>query len=171
MLVFSLIGILFCSLSVSTQQNSGDTESLNAQIEAARADVRADKITIINEAMKFTSQESSAFWPIYKRYSQEVSQLNDERVKLILSYADKFTTLTDADAKQMADKAFDLESRRVALKKKYYPEFNKQLSAITVTKFFQLEHRLDLLVDLKVAASLPSLLVKPVATAQTEPQK
>ena len=39
-------------------------------------------------------------------------------------------------------------------------EFNKVLSALTVTKYFQLEHRLDLLVDLKLASELPSLLVQ-----------
>src|SRR5438309_3107413 len=111
MLTLSLIAIWFWSLSASAQQTSaGDDAALNAQIEAIRADVRADKITIITEAMKFTPQESSVFWPIYKKYSQEVSQLNDERVKLILSYSDKFATLTDADAEQMATKAFELEA-------------------------------------------------------------
>ncbi|HMK30548.1 MAG TPA: hypothetical protein VK473_12750 [Terriglobales bacterium] len=139
---------------------------LNSEIESLRADLRADKLAIITEAMRFTPPESDAFWPIYKKYDLERSRLDDERVQLIKSYSDKFSGLTDADAKSMAEKSFDLESRRIDLKKKYFKEFNRRLPATTVAKFFQLEHRLDLLVDLKLASLLPSLLVKSSAGGQ-----
>jgi len=43
------------------------------------------------------------------------------------------------------------------LKKKYYKKFNKVLSALTVTKFFQLDRRVDLLMDMNVESSLPPL--------------
>jgi hypothetical protein len=39
---------------------------------------------------------------------------------------------------------------------------------LTVAKFLQLEHRLDLLVDLKIASELPALLIK--ATGKADPQ-
>lgn len=111
--------------------------------------------------MKFTPQESTAFWPIYRKYDAELTPLNNERVKLIKEYSGRFMTMTDADAKQMATQSFELESRRTDLKKRYFKEFNKQISGSTCAKFFQLEHRLDLLVDLKIASELPSLPVKP----------
>ena len=135
--------------------------SLDSYIESVRADLRADKIAIITQAMRFNDKDAAAFWPVYKKYEYDLSNLNDQRVKLIKEYAEKFITMTDADAKSMAERMFDYESRRIDLKKKYFKEFNKVLPALTVVKFFQLEHRLDLLVDLKVAADLPSLLVRP----------
>jgi hypothetical protein len=128
-----------------------------------RADMRADKVAIITDAMKFTPQESTAFWPIYKKYEFDLSKLNDGRVALIKTYADKYTTMTDADAKAMAEKSFNLESSRVDLKKQYFKEFSKAMPATTVARFFQLEHRLDLLVDLKLASELPPMLIKPAA--------
>ena len=37
--------------------------SLDSYIESLRADVRADHVAIINQAMQFNDQESKAFWP------------------------------------------------------------------------------------------------------------
>jgi hypothetical protein len=142
----------------------------NSQIEELRADLRADKTKIIAETMQFSPKESSAFWPTYKKYEAELSKLNDEQIQLIKSYAEKFNTLTDAEAKTMAEKSFDLDARRVELKKKYFNEFTKQLPATTAAKFFQLEHRLDLLIGLKVASELPSLLVKRAGSAEAPPK-
>ena len=150
--------------AVGQQPQPAPAEDLNSQIESLRADTRADKVAIITEAMRFTPQESSAFWPIYKDYESDLTKLNDGRVELIKSYAQKYTTLTDADAKQLAEQSFDLEQRRVDLKKKYFKEFNKQLPGTTVAKFFHLEHRLDLLIDVAIASQLPALLAKPPAS-------
>lgn len=174
-----LVLVIFSALSCFAQQaqqetqqaekqNAGDVDS---EIEAARADLRADKVTIIKDVMKFTPEESAAFWPIYNNYENDLKKVNDERVALVKEYADKFTTLTDADAKRMTEKNFDLEARTLDLRKKYYKEFSKKLPATTATKFFQLEHRLDLLIDLKVASELPMLLVKPATTSTPQAQQ
>jgi uncharacterized membrane protein len=146
--------------NVSRAQNN--EPSLDSYIESLRADLRADKVAIITEAMQFNDQDGKAFWPVYRKYEADVVKVNDQRVALIKSYADKFTTMTDVDAKGMIDQSLDFESRRTDVKKKYAKEFQKAgLSSSTVAKFLQLEHRLDLLVDLKIASDLPSLLIKP----------
>jgi len=165
-LVLLLMATLLNTVKTLGQASGSAQSDLTSEIESVRADMRADKVSIIKEAMQFSTKESDDFWPIYKKYEYDLSKLNDERVQLIKSYSDKFGSITDADAKSMAEKAFDLESRRIDLKKKYFKEFNKKLPATTVAKYFQLEHRLDLLVDLRLASLLPSLLVQPAAGKQ-----
>lgn len=147
------------------------SKDLDEQIESARADIRADKAEIIRDTMQFTPQESTAFWPVYDKYKTEQRGLNDQRVALAKSYAEKYTTLTDADAKQMTEKSLELDAKQLDLKKKYYREFSEKLSSTTVARFFQLEHRLDVLVDLRVASELPlmldrSLTIRPAADAK-----
>ena len=110
--ILCLAALLMISVRFSAAQTSNDAD-INSQIESLRADLRADKVKIITAAMHFTPQESAAFWPIYRKYQAELDNLNDERVQLIKSYAEKYDSLTDADAKAMSEKAFDLESRRV----------------------------------------------------------
>ena len=116
--------------------------------------------------MQFNDQEEKIFWPVYRKYEADVTKLNDQRLALIKSYSDKFVSMTDADAKAIVDQSLDFDSRRADVKKKYAREFQKAgLSSLTLAKFVQLEHRLDLLVDLKVASELPSLLIKSTGKA------
>jgi hypothetical protein len=146
---------------ISASQN--DEANLDSSIETLRADLRADKVTIITDAMKFTDSESKIFWPIYRKYEADLAKVNDGRVALIKSYAEKYESMTDADAKALIDQSLDFESRRTGVKRKYAAEFQKAgLPALTVAKFLQLEHRLDLMMDLQIASRLPSLLNKPV---------
>jgi hypothetical protein len=60
----------------------------------------------------------------------------------------------------MADRTFKYQSARVDLRKKYFKEFSKVLPVVTVVKFYQLENRLDLLINVQLAAELPPLLAR-----------
>jgi hypothetical protein len=60
----------------------------------------------------------------------------------------------------VADKFFDWETSRTQLRKSYFNKFAKATSAMTAAKFFQVEHRLDLLIDLELASEIPGLFVK-----------
>ena len=131
--------------------------SLDSSIEVVRAGVQADRVSIITAAMHFNEKDGSAFWPIYRKYEYERSTLDDRRVAVITEYAAKYPSLSDADAKAMAKTMFDCDTSLAALKKKYYKKFNAILPAYTVTKFFQLDYRLDLLMQMNVESSLPPL--------------
>jgi hypothetical protein len=156
---------LFAPLTVTVGAVAQSQDAnIDSYIESVRADLHADKVAIITKAMNFNDKDGAAFWPIYKKYSYDLSKLDDQRVQLIKEYAQNYNTLTDAQAKDMADRLFKYEGARIDLKKKYFKEFNKVLPAITVVKFFQLENRLELLVNLQLASDLPPLLARADAT-------
>ncbi len=164
----ALLTITFAMLALSPLCRAQNQEPRMAStIEVVRADIGADRAKIITEAMNFSDKDAAAFWPIYRKYEYERSTVDDRRVAVIKEYAEKYSTLTDADAKSMAERMFDCDSRLAALKKTYFKKFNKVLPALTVTKFFQLEHRIDLLVDMKVESSLPPLTL-PQETEQAK---
>ena len=147
------------------QSNGPAADSaVNAYLGSIPADLRADKAQVINDAIQFNDQDAAAFWPVYKKYQAEEARLDDQRMQLVKSYADHWTTLSDAEARELVQKSLALESRRADLRSKYFDRFNQVLPGLTVAKFFQLEHRLDLLVDLRIASELPSLLVRSAAT-------
>ena len=52
-------------------------------------------------------------------------------------------------------KALELESRRTALKEKYYTRLKSALSPKTAARFLQVENQLLMIIDLQIAASLP----------------
>lgn len=153
-----VLTITFAILMVSPVCRAQSQQpSLDTVIEAFRADMQADRATIITQAMNFSDKDAAAFWPIYRKYEFERSMVDDRRVAVIKEYAEKYSALSDGDAKAMAERMLDCESRLTELKKTYFKKFDKVLPAFTVAKFFQLEHRLDLLVDMKVESSLPPL--------------
>jgi hypothetical protein len=153
LLLVTFAMLAFCPLGRAQDQEP----TIDSAIAVARANMQAGKTTVITSAMNFNDKEGAAFWPIYKQYDYERSRLDDGRVAVIKEYAQKYPNLTDADAKAMAEKMLECDSRLAALKKKYYKKFNKVLPALTVAKFFQLERRVDLLMDMQVESSLPPL--------------
>ena len=153
----------FLSLSalvLPMEMTAQNDDHMNSYIESLRADLRADKVAIITEGMQFSNAESDAFWPVYRNYDRELVALNDDLVTLVKTYADKFGSATNTDAAAMTQKSFDIQGRRTDLKKKYYPLFAKATSPLTAAKFFQLEYRLELLFNLKLASELPALLMQ-----------
>ena len=132
-------------------------DNLNSSIELVRAGAQADRVNIITAAMNFSDKDGAAFWPLYRKYAYERSTLDDRRATVIKEYAARYPALTDSEAKEMAVKMFQCEANLAALKKKYYKKFNGILPAFVVTKFFQVEHRIDLMMDMRVEASLPPL--------------
>jgi hypothetical protein len=154
----ALLMVIFATLAFCPFGRAQDKETnIDSAIEVARANMRADRATIITQAMNFSDKEAAAFWPIYRRYEYERSGLDDRRVAVVKEYSQKYSTLTDADAKEMAERMFEYEARIAALKKKYFQKFNKVLPALTVAKFFQLDRRVDLLMDMNLESSLPPL--------------
>ena len=154
----ALLMIMFAMLAFCSFASAQDQEpNIDSKIAVARANMRADRSTIITTAMNFSEKEAAVFWPIYRQYEYERSKVDDGRVAVIKEYAQKYPSLTDAEAKRMAEQMLDCESRLAALKKKYYKKFSKVLPALTVAGFFQLDRRVDLLMDMNVESSLPPL--------------
>lgn len=129
-------------------------------IELIRGDLQKDKVAIIGAAMNFSADEASAFWPIYKNYEGELGKVGDQRLALIKDYAANFMTMTDDKAKELAEKAMDIEQQRFALKKKCFDELAKGVSPIIAARFLQVENQLNTILDLQIAQEIP-LIQKP----------
>jgi len=151
MVTFAMLA--FCPLGHSQDQEP----TIDSTIAVVRAHMQADRTVLITTGMNFTDKEGAAFWPIYQQYNHERSMLDDRRVAVIKEYTQKYPTLTDTEAQAMAEQMLECDYRLAALKKKYYKKFNKVLPALTVAKFFQLERRIDLMMDMQVESSLPPL--------------
>jgi hypothetical protein len=154
-IVLSIWASLGPQAPVPADQRQDTALNLSAYAELLRQDVRTMKVAIITEVVGFTEEEDRAFWPIYREYDLEMSNLADERVRMIRDYAANFESITDERAASLAATALDLEARRNAAKAKCYERVKTALSPRTALRFLQVEHQLQLLVDLQIAAALP----------------
>jgi hypothetical protein len=129
--------------------------NLREYILLLRKDVNTQKAQIVGQVMQFDAEDAAKFWPIYRDYEAELNKLNDQRVANIQEYAQSYTTMTDEKADELIKNAMSFQKQRNELLGKYYEKVRQELGAITAARFMQVEHQLLLIIDLKIASSLP----------------
>jgi hypothetical protein len=124
-------------------------------IELLRTDVSAQAQALMDAGMQLPETEATTFWPIYREYGLERSQWGDRRLALIKSYADKYETLTEQDAKQLGEEWFKVQEDRLKLWKKYYQRVSKNVSPSVAARFIQIESQINMLIDIQIAQEIP----------------
>jgi hypothetical protein len=131
--------------------------STAAAIELLRSDVRAKKVEIVTRAIPLTDAQAKVFWPLYRQYDLAYSKLLDERVVIIRDFAASYDSMTDAKAVALSERVFDLDERRLKLRRDQFAVFAKQLPGKTVARFFQVDAYINRAIDLKISDELPLL--------------
>lgn len=126
-----------------------------AEADLLRRDLRAEKRDIVSRNMQLTPSESEQFWPIYQEYEAELQLIWNKRIALIAEYASLYPDVTDAQADALIEESLTLDDDIAKLRKAYYRKFKKELSGKTVARFIQLDRRINSLLELQVANSIP----------------
>ena len=127
----------------------------DADIQLIRQDVQAQKNQIITDTMSFTTSEAAAFWPVYKEYAAEQHTIAAKRWNLIVDYAQNIDKMDDQKAKDLSQRMFAIDDEIQSLRKTYYPRFEKALGAKRAAKFYQVDNRLSLIVNLQLSSEIP----------------
>jgi hypothetical protein len=127
----------------------------DAEIQLARSNVQADKNDIIAHTMQFTEAESKAFWPVYADYAREQQTIGNDRVQLIKDYAQNYDSIDAAKAKDMVQRMIAIDSKTGQVRESYWPKFEKAIGAKRAAKFYQVDNRLSMLVNLQLASEIP----------------
>jgi hypothetical protein len=124
-------------------------------IALTRAKIQTERQAILAGAMKLTEDEGLAFWPAYRDYRMDMARLGDRLVKVITEFTASNATLTDEQSTRLLNEYLDIKAKDVAVKKKYVGVFRKLLPAPKVARFFQLENKLDAIVNFELAGAIP----------------
>ena len=160
-LTFTLVtavGLAYAQAPASTPAKSTAASSdaaTDAAIAQLRKDARAEKADIIAGTMEFNASEAAAFWPLYKSYETAQKTVGDEKVSIIKDYAAHYDTLTDAKATELVGRLQALETKTVATKQDFLKSLQGVLPAKKVARYYQVENRIQLLVDLSLASEIP----------------
>jgi hypothetical protein len=127
----------------------------NDDMEILREKVRADKKLLVAQSMQLTEEEGKVFWPIYDAYQEEKSALADRRIKVIEDYAANFQSLSDDVAKDLVDRSIGIQKDAVKLMESYLPKFSKAVGDKKAARFYQIENKIDAIVNFELAANIP----------------
>jgi GTPase involved in cell partitioning and DNA repair len=153
----TFLTIALCTgISVSSfAQVNEEMSDFTNEIEAMRTVLQTERKILIMNEMTLTAEEAGKFWPIHDEYRAEVKKIGNLRVKVITDYAASYETMTDEVAKQLLDESIKFEEQLIKLKKKHVKKFRAILPDIKVTRYFQLENKLDAIIDYDLAAQIP----------------
>ena len=127
----------------------------DTDIQLLRSDVQSGKNDIIAHTMQFTDTESAAFWPVYRDYARDQQAIGDERLQVIKDYAKNIDSMDDAKARDMVQRMINVEDKTLNLREDYWPKFMKALGAKRAAKFYQVDNRLTLMINIQLASEIP----------------
>lgn len=149
---FTISIILFCSMAFA--------QSADDYIEVARDVLKTEKKAAIADAMILSDAESAPFWSLYNEFNFELSKIQNQRIAVIKDYAGNFESLTDDKADELWNKVLSYQQQLIKLKKGYYKKFKKILPAGKAAKYFQLENKIEAMINAQLALEIPLMETK-----------
>ena len=153
--IVAMVMIWLALLAVPASAVELSELSVDQQIEMVRSLNEARRQATVAANVQMSPETSEAFWPLYRSYRGEVSEINDALKGVILRYAEQYSDLTGDEAYELSEEFLDLQVQRDRLKQKYLKRFTKPLPALDAARVMQIENKLDALAQLALAADIP----------------
>jgi len=149
--------VLLLTTAASLAQEKQPLVTLDNELEAARKLMATERKLVLAGELVLTPDESKAFWPVYNEYAEERRAIGDAEVRLISDFAENYQNMSDEFAERMLNDHLDIQSRALKLRRQYVKRFRKVLPPIKVAKLYQVENKLDAVVDYQLASQLPMI--------------
>ena len=135
-------------------QSVGASELANTQ-ELIK-ELQADKRAIMLDTLALTPEQLAEFTPIYDEYQAEMKTRYTTGTNLMnrLFVAD-YGGMTDEESKAIQKEFFKLRHDRLDLLEKYSRKLDRKLPETKVVQFVQVENKIQALLDVAAAASIP----------------
>ena len=161
LLLIAAISFVYSPLALAQAAAAQGSTASNGQvvsdqdIKLMREDIRAHKKQLVAANLTLTADEATKFWPVYDQYTAELVKINDTKYAAIKEYAEHWGTMTNEQALSLAKRSIGVEESVAQLRTRYIPIFNKVIPGTKVATFFQIDRRLQLLIDAQLASQIP----------------
>ena len=142
--------LIFTSISFSQIESFDQT-----YIDDVKADAWGAYLEIIGDNLTLTDEQAEIFLPMLENYIDDQNKVADMRVKNTEDYMMNYYDLDDATAKELLNKAVEIEQERLNIRREYMAKMLEKLPPQVVGKFFQLDARIFALIDLVRMSSIP----------------
>lgn len=139
----------------SAQAPSASQQQQIDNVSLLRQDIRAKKKSLIAANLTLTPDQATKFWPVYDQYTADLVKINDTKYALIKEYTETWGTMTDDQAVSLTKRSLDVDAQVTQLRLRYIPIFNKVVPGTTTATFFQIDRRIQAMIDLQLSSQLP----------------
>jgi Spy/CpxP family protein refolding chaperone len=155
MRVPAILALILAASGAVAQSSAMAQPDIDTDIALLRSDLQAQRTDIVAHTMQLTDAQAKLFWPLYREYSNRQQAIGDQRVNLIKDYAAQYDSMDDAKAEMLMNRWLNYDDAKAKLRSEYYPQFRNAIGAKQAVKFFQIDQRLNLIVDLKLSSEIP----------------
>jgi hypothetical protein len=145
----------FAQVNSSAQPTTTAQSGIDQDIQFLRQDIRSTKKQLIASNLTLTDAEATKFWPVYDQYTTDLVKINNGKYAVLKEFAEARRTMTDEQALSLINRALAVEEQVAQLRTKYVPLFNSSVPGKTVATFFQVERRVQAMIDLQLTSQIP----------------
>jgi hypothetical protein len=150
--VLSLMFLLLIQTPLYAQSLSATAER---EIAISRQVINDKRNTALAFNMSFTEAEKTAFWPLYRKYRDAMSNVATRQLDVIVDYANHYENMTEDKAQELLDRSLIYEEQAIKVKQLYVDKFRRVLPNTKVTRLMQIESRMDTAIKMKLAEGIP----------------
>src|SRR5262245_51004899 len=156
-LLYAKAALILGLATLTVPPRSAAADNLVDAIDMVRATYQADRQTFVQESLELTADEGAAFWPLYQNYRSDMEKLGDSLVKLVLEYSDAYPNVPEERARQLLKEYTALEKKLVNKRSWYVQRATRVLPVVKALRWAQIENRMDLVLRLQLAGTIPPL--------------
>jgi hypothetical protein len=86
--------------------------------------------------------------------------VHNQRIALIKDFAKNYENLSDEKADELWNGVLSYQLQLLKLKKSYYKKFKKIISPGDAARYFQIENKIEALINASLAAEIPLIETK-----------
>ena len=124
-------------------------------IELIKTQISTQRQGLVAENLMLTEAQSEVFWPLYREYQTARDGMSDRRIMLLQKFRDNFDGMNDEQSLDILNDWIKLDDDIGKLRKKFIKKFDKQIGGRTTLRYFQLENKLDAIIDYDLAQIVP----------------
>ena len=147
-----VVAMFVCIACAATAQAQLDQDHA---VQLTRSAIQAERQAILAANLELDEKESAAFWPLYQEYRDALESLVNTRIDFLDRFFASYETLTDDEALALLDQHLDWKKDVLKVRTAYAKKMRKSISGRTVARFFQIENKMDLIVEYELAGEIP----------------
>ena len=135
-----LFRIMFMALLFLLMRNTSSAQLYSEDAAIAQALFSKTKKVLISSYMEIDdSPANSEFWRLYDEYESNRKAIFQERFYLLKEYSDKYMSLDDATAANLAEGFMENTEKVDKLNRQYFKKFRKLVGGLQAATLFQIE--------------------------------
>jgi len=139
----------------ATVPSIAQTTNAKDDVELLISQIQTDKRAIVLRTLDLNDAQVAKFTPIYDAYQAEMKVLMERSGAMLDKFAANFGSMTDDAAREILKEALKLRDDRNATLRKYAKKLERELPAVKVLQWVQIENKLNTLLDVQAASVIP----------------